>query len=398
MALQYNHISSFLLTNSNSVTKIISYVGLGLGIVLLLASLQLFVNIQQLLGNQNPRRGGYDYISITKDVTNETMGQVDKNLFTPDEINKIDSQSTVQAVSPLIANRFQVELSAGNIIPFSTSLFVESVDDSFLDTLPASFKWRPGQEFLPIIVSSDFLQMYNVFAPGYGLPQISEETASKILVNITCTGKTGLQQTFRGSIVAFSDRINSIIVPKSFLEWANQRFASTDQVKASRLYVQTKDANDPAFLKFLDDHHYRVNRDKIKFGRIKGILQIVVSALAIFGLLVVILALMLFSFYLQLIISRSRENLQLLMTLGYAPGWLTNRVAMRWTPVYATIIVVALILVSAAQWQFAKLTRSLDANITPFVNWSVVALAVLLICLTAFSNYRMIRKQLYAIG
>ena len=193
------------------------------------------------------------------------MGQLEKNLFNSTEIEEIRKQPSVDGVSPLISNRFQVELSAGNIIPFSTSLFLESLDDEFLDTLPPNFKWKPGQEFLPMIVSSDFLQMYNVFAPGYGLPQVSEATASQIKIFITCTGVNGAQQTFRGSIVAFSDRINSIIVPKDFLVWGNNVFSHNTEVKAARLYVKMKDANNPAFISFLDKHQYRINKDKVKF-------------------------------------------------------------------------------------------------------------------------------------
>ena len=398
MALRYKHIAAFMNTSGNKLSKYFSYIGLGLGILLFLTSLQLFINIQQLVGNDNPRKSGYDYISITKDVTNESMGQPDKNLFNSKEIKEIESQPFIEEVTPLIANRFQVELSAGNIIPFSTSLFLESLDNSFLDTIPPGFTWKEGQEFLPLIVSSDFLQMYNVFAPGYGLPQVSEATASQILVYITCSGKNGVQQTFRGSIVAFSDRINSIIVPKNFLEWANKKFGNTDEVKAARLYIKTKDANNPAFLRFLDQHHYRVNKDKVKFGRVKSILQLVVSGLGVFGLLVIVLALMLFSFYLQLVIARSRDNLLLLLTLGYAPKWLTKTVAGRWIPIYITIIVSALLFTSILQWLFYKLTSTMETKITPFIHWTVLLVAIVLIGLTAYSNYRMIKKQLYSLG
>jgi hypothetical protein len=397
VALRFKHIAPFLATNKNNWSRLLSYFGLGLGILLLLCSLQLLLNIQRLLGNENPRKGGYDYVSIAKDVTNATMGQVDKNLFNSEEIKKLSEQPYINAVSPLIANRFQVDLTAGNIIPFSTSLFVESVDDDFLDTLPPNFRWNDGQEFLPLIVSSDFLQMYNVFAPGYGLPQVSEETARKIRIYITCSGAGGIRQTFRGSIVAFSDRINSIIVPKQFLVWGNKTFANTTEVKAARLYVKLKDANNPVFLKFLDEHEYRINKDKVKFGRVKSILQVVITGLGAFGLLIVLLALMLFSFYLQLIIARSKESLLLLLTLGYSPGWLTKTVAGRWIPIYAVIVICALIATSALQWGFYWLTASLDVSISPYIHWSVALLALALVILTAFSNYRMIRKQVYSI-
>ena len=397
MSIGFKHIAPFLSTSTNNWSKFLSYIGLGFGIFLLLTSLQLFLDIQRLLRSDNPRKAGFDYISITKNVTNETMGQVEKNLFSEAEIQEIAKQPFIVGISPLIANRFQVELTAGNIIPFSTSLFMESVDNDFLDTLPPNFTWSEGQQFLPLIVSSDFLQMYNVFAPGYGLPQVSEATASSIKIFIVCTGINGSQQTFRGSIVAFSDRINSIVVPKSFLVWGNKAFANSEEVKAARIYVKLTDANNPAFLRFLDQHQYRINKDKIQFGRARGVLQLVITGLGVFGLLVVLLALMLFSFYLQLIIARSRDNLMLLITLGYSPSWLTKTVAGRWTPAYITIVMISLLLTAIFQWGFYSLTSSLSTKISPFIHWSVVLLSILLMILTAISNYKLVRKQVYAL-
>jgi hypothetical protein len=324
------------------------------------------------------------------------MGQVEKNLFHKEEIELIRKQPFIDAVSPLISNRFQVYLSAGNFVEFSTNLFVESVDDDFLDTLPPNFKWNEGQEFIPMIVSSDLLQMYNVFAPGYGLRQVSEQTATRIKLFITCSGG-GKQQTFRGSIVAFSDRINSIIVPKSFVMWGNKNFAADEQETAARLYLKLKDANDPQFLRFLDQHNYRINKDKVKFGRLKNVLQLVVTGLGAFGLLIVLLALMLFSFYLQLIIAKSKESLVLLITLGYSPQWLTKTVSSRWIPIYTTIVLISLIATALLQWAFHSLTSALDTHISPYIHWTVALLAIILIVLTAFSNYRLIRKQVYSL-
>src|SRR6185369_14149550 len=95
-------------------------------------------------------------------------------------------------------------------------------------------------------------------------------------------------------------------------------------VEASRVFIKTKDANDPKLLSFLDSKNYTINREQTILGRNKMLLQSVISGLGIFGLVVVILALMLFSFYLQLIIARSKDNLKLLLTLGYSPSWLSR--------------------------------------------------------------------------
>ena len=66
----------------------------------------------------------------------------------------------------------------------------------------------------------------------------------------------------------------------------------------------------------------------------KQIFQGIFSGLAVFGLLVVILALLLFSFYLQLVIARSRDSLKLLLALGYSPALVEQK---RITPVYSCL-------------------------------------------------------------
>ena len=162
-------ILPLLNTNKNKVSKWISYFGLGIGVVLLLSSMQMFININNLLKENNPRKNGFDFISITKVITNENMGK--DNTFKDDELTEIKSLPTVQDAVPLISNQYRVKGSAGTIIPFSTDLFLESIDADFIDTVPPTFTWQPGQQTVPIIFSSDFLELYNVFAPSQDIPQ-----------------------------------------------------------------------------------------------------------------------------------------------------------------------------------------------------------------------------------
>jgi hypothetical protein len=384
-----------LQTGTNTSSRWFSYIGLGIGVLLLLCSIQMYVNIQQLLGGEDQRKEGYDFISISKTITNETMGQLDKNLFNENDIKDISIQPFIQGASPLVANRFRVQLSAGDIIPFSTDMFLESLDNSFIDTVPPNFTWKEGQDYIPLVFSSDFLEIYNVFAPGYGLPQLSEATASQVMVYITCFGENGVKQTFRGSIVALSDRVNSIIVPKNFLEWANNKFGNTTNVRASRLYIKTKDANNPDFLSYLQQKNYKVNKDKTKFGRVKQVLQGIFSGLGIFGLLVVILALMLFSFYLQLMIARSKDNLQLLLLMGYSPNWLSKNVSKQFIPVYILVVLVALSLTEGMQWAFHHFAMFDRPELSSLLHWTVLGTALFLIGLSLITNYRMVRKLLY---
>ncbi len=380
--------------NKNILSKWLSYVGLGIGVLLLLSSMQLFININDVLKENNPRKNGFDFISITKVITNDNMGK--DNTFTDEELNEIRNQPTVTGAAPLIANQYRVKASAGNIIPFSTDLFLESIDNEFIDTVPPNFTWQPGQLEVPIIFSADFLELYNVFAPAQDLPQLSDKTISSVNIILECYSAVGVQH-FKGNIVALSDRINSVLVPGTFMQWSNQAFGGVSKVKPARIYIKTRDANDPKLLSFIDGKNYHLNKDKTKFGRVKKILQSIVSALGIFGILVIVLALVLFSFYLQLMIARSRENLQLLLTLGYSPKWLSNTVAKTWVKVYVFVVTGAIVFTQLLHIAFVRISFVERSDLSWFLHWSVLAAGVGLLLLSVFVNYRLVRKELYNI-
>lgn len=381
-------------TGTNAASRWFSYIGLGIGVLLLLCSIQMFINIQQLLKEGSIRKNGFDFISITKSITNETMGQPEKNLFNQAELDELKAQSFIDGVSPLLPNDFRVKLSAGSVLAFNTDMFLETLDNDFIDTLPPSFTWQEGQPNIPIILSSDFFEIYNVFAPGQGLPQVSRETAMGIPVQITCEGN-GLSETFTGKIVAFSDRVNSVLVPKNFLLWSNKTFGKGANAEASRVFIKTKDANNTDLLKFVDGKNYKLNKDKTLLGRNKMVIQGIFSGLGIFGLLVVMLALMLFSFYLQLVIARSKDSLQLLLTLGYSPSWLSRNVAKLFVPIYIAVVLAALIVTQLMQWSFHHFVMYDRPELSSVVSWVVIIVAVFLILLSMITNYRLVRSLLY---
>jgi hypothetical protein len=388
--VSFKPIKHLLGTGTKAASRWFSYLGLGAGVLLLLVSIQMFINLDQLLHKVNTRKNGFDFISITKKINDEN--QTVKNIFTTEEINELKSKPFIDGVAPLIANEFRVHVEASGI--FGTDLFLETLENEFIDTVPPTFRWKEGQMDVPMIVSSDFLEAYNVFAPGNGLPQMSAETVERLPITIECSGK-GRQLSFAGHIVAFSDRINSVLVPKSFLDWANENLGEASEHGASRLFIKTKDANNPDFLSYLDQKNYLVNKDKTRLGRTKQTLQAVFSGLGVFGLLVVVMALMLFSFYLQLLIARSRDNLQLLLLIGYSPRWLSKRVSRQFVPVSVFIVLAALAITQFLQWAFHHAVMYDRPELNSVIHWAVVLTAVGLCILSIVINYRLVRKLLY---
>jgi hypothetical protein len=391
----FHIIRPLLLTGAQPSSRWFSYIGLGIGVLLLLLAQQLYIDIQALVKQTSIRKNGFDYISITKQITNENMGH--DNRFTTTDLDELRQQSTISGAAPLISNRFEVVATAGEQIPFASDIFLEALEEEFIDTVPPGFNWQPGQPLVPMIFSSDFLEMYNVFAPSYGLPQLSMETATNVVIGLRCEGQKG-EKIYRAQIVAFSDRINSLLVPKSFLDWANMELEGLPSANASRVFLKTRDANNPDLIKFLSDKKYRVNKEKTAFGRSKQVLQGVIAGLGIFGVLVVGLALLLFSFYLQLVVARSQENLQLLLTIGYRPDWLSKQVARRFIPVYVLVVSIALLTTQLMQYGFHQFIMYNRPELSSWLHPSVVITAVILMILSTLANLRMVRKLLYGLS
>lgn len=388
----YKIIKPLLRTGSNVISRWLSYIGLGLGVLLLLASVQMYINVDQLLNKNNSRKDGFDFIPITKMITNQNMGR--DNHFETTEINEIKKQPFIEDAAPLIPNTFKVTAEAGSMIPFSSDIFLEAINNNFIDTVPPNFTWNEGQEVVPVIFSSDFLEMYNMFAPSGGLPQISPETATSIQIYLHCEGRAG-QKIFRTNIVAFSDRVNSLLVPESFLNWANKTLSGIESPKSSRIFIKTKDVSSEDLVKFLEQKKYRVNKERTMLGRSKPLIQGIVSGLGLFGLLVVVLSLMVFSFYLQLVVARSKDNLQLLLAIGYSPSWLSKNLSQRFIPAYIFIMLCALVLTQLLHWAFFHYILFDPTALSPFIHWSVAAIVFFLIILSAIINYAMMRKLLY---
>ena len=127
----------------------------------------------------------------------------------------------------------------------------------------------------------------------------------------------------------------------------------------------------------------------------KLVLQGVFTGLGFFGLMVVILSLLLFSFYLQLLIAKSKDNLQLLLTIGYSPSWLSKNVAKQFIPVYIVVVLVALAITQILQWGFHHYVMNDRAELSSIIHWSLLAVTALLILLSVITNHRLVKKLLH---
>ena len=135
--------------------------------------------------------------------------------------------------------------------------------------------------------------------------------ALPIVLNVTFNNQP---LRFTGKVVGFSDRISSVLVPQNFLEMANKQLETQGEVRPSRVVIKTTDPGNPELVKYLKDNDLVTDADKTRFSQYRRIVNTVVSASWLTGLVMFLFALLVFSLFIQLTIASTKNEINLLVT------------------------------------------------------------------------------------
>ena len=327
-------------------TQMIGYtLTLFIGVTIILVSVQLFWDLKPMLFDGSAIFKSKSAV-VSKRVNILTSIDKDRIYFSADEIEELKTQKFTKEVSSFMNASFRIKArtpESGGIPVFSTDLFFESIPEKFLDIQPDDWKWDTSQDFLPIIIPEDYLNLYNFgFAESQGLPVISKNTVSQVAFIIQISGN-GKRKEYKSKIVGFSGTINSILVPENFLLWANKEFGDVKIQKTSRVLVEFKDPSDASILAFFNKKNYAVNEEKLEFSKLIFYFK---SALIFVFVIAVIIIILSIGFILMSINLILQKNNILLLNL-YQIGYGYRRIGKFYQTTISFITLVAIILAIA---------------------------------------------------
>lgn len=261
-----------------------------------------------------------NYIVLNKKVSSLQTLTGEKPTFNQDEIDDLKTQKFVQKVGVFKSSQFPVKLQVGGIAGirgFSTDLFFESVPEDFIEVKESDWKWQEGQNFIPIIIPKSYLNLYNFgFATSQGLPQVSEGLFTKIPFQLIL-GKGENQNIYQARIVDFTTKINTILVPENFLQWANEKYAHQSNTEPSRIIVETKSQGDENSASYFESHNFDINKDELKNGELTYYLKLAFTLVLFIGLIIVFAAIWLMIINFQLMIEKNKHKTKDLFLIGY---------------------------------------------------------------------------------
>lgn len=313
-----------LLSQNVSLWQMLAFAVANLvGAVVVLAGWQAYRDIQNVFDESDGFLSS-NYVVLNKPVgaaTTVVTALGGRPAFSGDEMDELSLQPGVSSVAGFSAAQFDVygvvDIQGARM---STQMFLESVPDKYLDTPSSGNDWSAGvdDDFVPVVLPHTYLNLYNYgFASSQGLPQVGQDIIKKFPLQLVLSGN-GKSKIYTARVVAFSNRLNTILVPDDFLREANQRYAGKVPESPSRIIMSTATRKlSSSLIDFIETHGYELEGNSADSLRMQALLYGAVWAIIGLGVLTTLLSCFLLIVSIHLIIEKDRKRLQTLFCIGY---------------------------------------------------------------------------------
>lgn len=137
-------------------------------------------------------------------------------------------------------------------------------------------------------------------------------------LNVRLRGN-GREGVMKGRVIGFSNRLNTILVPESFMKWSNRLYAPDGDAGPTRLIVEVYNPADDAIARFLQQKGYDTEEDKLDAGKTTYFLKIVSGVVMSVGLLISVLSFYILMLSIYLLVQKNTTKLENLLLIGYSP-------------------------------------------------------------------------------
>jgi hypothetical protein len=364
-----------------------------LGMLIVLLGFQFYRDVLPVF-TQGDSFMGADYIIMSKRISTATTLSGRTSSFSDADKAEVAGQKFARKVGAFTSTEYKADARMGvNGVPvLSSELFFESVPDGFVDVTLDQWQWSEGED-VPIILPRSYINMYNFgFAQSRSLPKISDGLVGMIDFRIFIHGN-GRQDEYRGRVIGFSSRLNSILVPQSFMDWSNQTYAPGMKSDPTRLIVEVANPTDTHIAQFVESKGYEVEDDKLNAEKTTYFLKMVVTLVMAVGLVISALSFYILMLSIYLLVQKNSSKLENLLLIGYSP----QRVALPYQLLTASlnllVLILALTVVVVVRGQYMEVIETLFPSIDEGSMLPSVAVGLALFVLITITNQMAIRRK-----
>ncbi|MDE6150917.1 MAG: ABC transporter permease [Prevotella sp.] len=337
-----------------------------------------------------------DYLIVSKKISMATTVSGNANTFSSSEIEDLRRQPFAARVGRFSSVEYKVEAQMGieGQTILNSEIFLESVPDEFIDVPLKDWAYTAGNDVVPVILPRSYINMYNFgFAQSHSLPKISDGLVSMIDFRIFAHSGVGVKE-FKGKVIGFSNRLNTILVPQAFMEWSNGVLADGRESAPNRLLLEVGNPADENVTAYLDQHGYEVETDRLDAEKTTYFLRMVVTIVMLIGAVISVLSFYILMLSVYLLVQKNTEKLENLLLIGYSPARVAMPYQLLTVGLNAVVLVVSLGLLYLVRGYYMSFIYQLYPELS---ETSLMPAAVLGVAIWAFVsslNYIVIRRKI----
>lgn len=373
---------------------IIAVVGAFMGMTFLITSIHYLIKVNDF--GKGADILGPNTVIVQKKVSSFNTLNIAKPDFSLSEIEQMKKEPFIVDVKPVESNNFNITIeTADPAVPrFRGDIFIQTVDPDFLDVKSKEFRWKKGDTLVPILMPRDLLVMMNMFMGSKGMPQISDELAKDIHFKF-CMKNDTVKEYISCQIIGFTNDVPSVLVPQSFMNWANNRFAPDAEQKITQIMISGKENEFGLVEQMLKERHLESKNAQVAIGRLKSTVGTLILVVLGISVIAVFLSGLVLIQYLQLLLSKNLYEVRTLMRLGHHPNSLVKNFFVYFSKVFGIIGILSL----ASFIGFKLFLDSLLKDGGLYIDTSLSVLSILALvlayCLFALASYLSARKGIY---
>lgn len=364
-----------------------------IGLTIVLLGVQFYSDINPLF-SQKDTVMKRDFLVLTKQVGIFNTLNSQATGFSSKEIEDIKNTSFATQVGAFTASRFRV-FGGINFAQkgINTEMFFESVPDDFLDVKTDNWEFSPSDDFVPIILPKNYLDLYNFgFAEARSMPKISQGVVEMVNINLTISG--GWQhKEFNGKIVGFSSRINTILVPEAFMNWANDNYGEKEASNPSRLMVEINNPADPNIATFLKKHGYEVEGENSSVSKMSYFLKIIVGIVIAIGVIICALSFFILTLSIYLLLEKNMEKLRNLRLIGYTKNIVVRPYERLAIGMNIAVLFLSILLVILTRIRYCDIVRNVWSEFEGTSILPTIIAGIVLFILLSTLNIIVIRRK-----
>ena len=388
-----------LLRQHVSVPQLIGFFFANLcGMLIVLLGFQFYRDVLPVF-TQSDSFMGAEYVILSKKITAGNTLSGRDNSFASSDVQDMEEQPFADKVGKFTSTEYKVAARMGiNGTPvLSSELFFESVPDGFVDVSLDKWQWKEGDNTVPIILPRTYIAMYNFgFAHNHSLPKISDGLVGMIDFKIFIHGN-GRQDEYKGKVIGFSSRLNSILVPQAFMDWSNATYAPGQKSDPTRLIVEVANPADERIAKYIDENGLDTENNNLDAEKTTYFLKMVVTLVMAIGLVISVLSFYILMLSIYLLVQKNASKLENLLLIGYGPSLVAMPYQLLTIGLNLLVLVIAWVVLAVLRGYYMEVVETLFPDIDEGSMMPSIAVGLALFALISVINVIAVRRMVMSL-